>query len=77
MADNKTPESETTTINLHNDITINGTRYSKGQSVRVPKAQADDIARMDYEHEQYKANLHKKNTYEVNGGTMSVGGGGA
>lgn len=68
-------ESETTTVNLHNDITVNGITYKKGQSVKVPKKQADDISRMDYEHEQYKANLHKKNTYEVNGGSIAVGGG--
>lgn len=74
MATNQ-PESETTTINLHNDIRVNGVLYPKGQGVKVPKRSADDIARMDFEHEQYKANLHKKNTYEVNGGTIAMGGG--
>lgn len=82
MAENKaesTPTSETTTINLHNDITISnakGTwRFKKGQDVKVPKEMASDVARMDYEHEEYKRKLHEKQVYEVNSGTMSVGGG--
>lgn len=84
MADNKAetaPTSETTTVNLHNDITISNTRgtfrFSKGQGVKVPKDMADDVARMDYEHEEYKRKLHEKQVYEVNSGTMSVGGGAA
>lgn len=71
--------SETTTINLHNDITISNTkgtfRFKKGQGVSVPKDMASDIERMDYEHEEYKRKLHEKQVYEVNSGTMSVGSG--
>lgn len=70
-----TNSNETTTMNLNNDVQVNGKTYRKGQKVEVPKDQADDIARIDYEHQKYKENLHVKNTYEVNGGTMSVGGG--
>lgn len=70
-----TNSNETTTMNLHNDVQINGKHYRAGQKVEVPKESADDIARIDYEHQKYKDNLHVKNTYEVNGGTMSVGGG--
>ena len=62
-------------MNIQNDVTINGRTFKAGQNVEVPKTQADDIARIDYEHQKYKNNLHVKNVYEVNGGTMSVGGG--
>lgn len=65
---------ETTTMNLHNDVTVNGVTYRAGQGVEVPAAQADDIARLDYDHQQYKDNLHKKNVYEVNSGTIAMGG---
>lgn len=70
MADN-----ETTTVNLTNDITVNGVTYKAGQKVEVPKSSADDIARMDHEHQQYKDTLMKKQTYEVNAGTIAAGGG--
>lgn len=76
MADKPT---ETTTMNLHNDVTISTAkqtyRFSKGQGVKVPKELADEVARIDYDHEQYKSKLHTKQTYEVNGGTISVGSG--
>jgi hypothetical protein len=71
MADN----SETTKMNLINDITVNGITYRSGHNVEVPKKQADDLARMDHEHNQYKASLLTKHTYEVDAGTMAVGSG--
>lgn len=71
-----TAENEKTTkINLHNPITVNGVTYPSGQGVEVPKRQAEDLSRMDYEHEQYKANLHTKRTFEEKGPTIAVGGG--
>lgn len=70
-----TPNSNETTMNLTNDVTINGQVFKAGQNVAVPKEQAEDIARIDYEHQKYKDTLHTKRTFEVNGGTMSVGGG--
>lgn len=70
--------SETTTVDLLNDVTISNTkgtwRFKAGRGVTVPKDMADDIKRIDYEHQQYKENLHKKQTYEVNAGTIGVGG---
>jgi hypothetical protein len=68
-------ELSTQKINLHNPITVNGVTYPAGQGVEVPKTQADDIARMDYDHQQYKGGLNTKHTYEVDAGTMAVGGG--
>ena len=73
-APESTPESQTTTVNLHNDITVNGVKYRAGQGVKVPKDQADDIARIDYNHQQYKENLHRKRVYEENLGNSAVGG---
>lgn len=67
--------SEETTINLSNDITVNGVRYKAGQGVRVPKNQAEDISRMDHEHNQYLRDLNRKHTYQVDGGTIAAGGG--
>lgn len=46
-----------TTMNLSNQIKVNGRTYPKGMNVKVPKAQADDIARIDYEANEQKANL--------------------
>lgn len=68
-----TATNDETTINLQNDITVNGKVFKAGQKVPVPKDQADDIARMDYEHQKYKDNLHVKNVYESNAGTIAVG----
>lgn len=68
-------DQETTTMHLTNDITVNGRKYSAGERVVVPKNQADDLARMDHEHQAYKDSLMKKRTYEVDGGTIAAGGG--
>jgi hypothetical protein len=74
MANNTSPtQSESVGVNLINDIEVNGVKYRKGQNVQVPRSQADDIQRIDYDHQQYKDNLLKKNVYEVNSGTMAVG----
>lgn len=64
----------TTTINLQHAITVNGRRYPAGQGVKVPKAQADDIARMDYEASEQDKNLHIKRTNMVDAGTIAAGG---
>jgi hypothetical protein len=48
-------QGDTTTINLSNQIKVNGITYPKGMRVEVPKAQADDIARIDYD-----ANVQKE-----------------
>lgn len=68
-------QSETTSINLQHKITVNGVSFGPGQGVTVPRNQADDLLRMDYEQQQYRNNLSVKNTYEVNSGTIAVGGG--
>lgn len=67
--------NETTTINLTNDITVNGRTYKAGERVVVPKASADDLARMDHEHNKYKDSLMKKRVFETNSGSIAAGGG--
>lgn len=69
------PTAETTTMNLSNDIVVNGVRFKAGHNVIVPKKQADDVSRMDYEHQKYKDGLMKKHTYEIDAGTIAAGGG--
>lgn len=81
MADNKAPAQidpmvDTTTVNLSNDITVNGVTYRAGRGTTVPKRQAEDILRMDYDHQKYKDGLMKKHTYETDAGTIAAGGGG-
>lgn len=72
-------EEKTIKINLLNDITISNVHMTRvfkaGQGVEVPEAMAEDIQRIDYEHQQYKDNLNKKRVFEVNAGTMAVGSG--
>jgi len=68
-------DSDTTKVNLQNDVTVNGRTFKAGQNVEVPRSQADDIARIDYDREQVKAKMMTKQTYEVNGGTFSAGNG--
>lgn len=75
MAGSNIDRSASTTVNLQNDVTINGVTYKRGQKVEVPKHQAEDISRIDYEHSQYKENLHRKRTMEINAGTIAAGGG--
>jgi hypothetical protein len=70
MADN-----ETTKMNITNPITINGVKFPAGTNVTVPKNQADDIARMDYDHNKYLQTLHVKRKFEVNAGSIGAGGG--
>jgi len=48
---------ETTSMNLQNNVTINGRKFTKGMNVIVPKGQADDIARIDYNAQQAQNNL--------------------
>lgn len=67
--------STSQTINLHNDIRLNGVVYRAGQKVEVPKDSADDIARIDFEHQQYKDTLHRKREVTTNSGTIAMGGG--
>lgn len=75
MASNSLGSTETTTIALLNNVTINGRTFKKGPRVEVPKRQAEDILRMDHDHNQYLLGLNKKHTYEVDAGTMAVGSG--
>ena len=76
MAEEKMDSTvQTTTMNLSTDIVVNGVKYKAGRGVTVPKAQADDLSRMDYEHQQYKDGLMKKHSYEVDAGTIAAGGG--
>lgn len=66
---------ETTTINLQNDVMVNGKKYEAGQRVVVPKSQAEDISRIDYDHVKYQKGLNVKHTYEVDAGSFGVGSG--
>ena len=59
---------------LDHDISINCERYSAGKQ-SVPTEVADDLRRMNSEHNGYLNTLHEKRTFEHNSGTMSVGGG--
>jgi len=67
--------TDTTTINLQNDITVNGKTFPAGEKISVPKGQADDISRMDYEHEKLKKSYHEKHVNIHNSGTFAVGSG--
>ncbi len=67
-------DNETTTINLTSEVTVNGRKFMPGTNVTVPKNQAEDILRMDHDHNMYLKGLHEKHTYEVNSGTIGVGG---
>ncbi len=49
--------TETTKMNLQTDITVNGVKYRRGMNVAVPKKQADDIARIDYDAQKAKNDL--------------------
>lgn len=66
---------ETTTIDLQNDVTLNGIKYLAGKGVKVPKASAEDIKRIDEDYQQYERNLLVKRTSNVDSGTFSVGNG--
>lgn len=66
---------ETTTIDLQNDVTLNGIKYLAGTGVKVPKASAEDIKRIDEDYQQYERNLLVRRTSNVDGGTFSVGNG--
>jgi hypothetical protein len=74
---NLADSGETTTMNLLNDVSISNAngqwRFKAGQNVKVPKFLADEVARIDYDHQQYKNNLNTKQKYIVNAGTLSVG----
>lgn len=61
--------NETTTMNLHNSVRINGVIYPKGASIKVPKSQADDIARIDYEASEQQNNLVKQRSYVAPAGS--------
>lgn len=56
-------ESDTTRINLMNDVTVNGREFKAGHNVEVPKVQADDISRIDYDNQQYQNNLVKSRKF--------------
>lgn len=67
--------SDTIKMNLTNDITVNGVKFKAGHNVEVPKAQADDLARMDHDYNKYEKGLNQKHTYTVDAGTIAMGGG--
>jgi len=71
-------QSESTSINLQHDITVTNEtgvhRFKAGQNIQVPRAQADDLLRMDHEKSEYERNLHVKRTSQSNMGSMAVGG---
>lgn len=67
--------NEETTINLLNDVTVNGKTYKAGQQVAVPKTQADDVARIDFEASEQERLRNVRRTSNVNLGTRSVGNG--
>lgn len=69
------PATETTRMNLMHDVTINGVKYPRGRNVEVPKRQADDIARIDHDHQEQLNALHVKREYISNAGSISVGSG--
>jgi hypothetical protein len=50
-------QGDTTTMRLGNAVTVNGVRYNPGLKVTVPKAQAEDLERIDYEAQESKNNL--------------------
>jgi hypothetical protein len=50
-------QGDTIGVNLQSNIKVNGVLYPRGMNVKVPKKQADDIARMDYEATQAQMNL--------------------
>jgi hypothetical protein len=76
MADNKIdPTEPTTKMRLSNDLTVNGIKFKAGNSVEVPKRQAADLERMDFEHNEYLKNLNKRRNFEVNAGTIGMGSG--
>lgn len=56
-------EQDTTNMRLDNEITVNGVTYPSGSNVKVPKNQADDLARMDHDFNEYEKGLTKKRTY--------------
>lgn len=68
-------ESETIKVDLQHDIQVNGQRFKAGRNVEVPKAQADDIKRMDYEHSKYLGSLNQRHKYIVDSGSIAAGGG--
>lgn len=68
-------EQETIKVNLQHDVQVNGIKYPKGTGVSVPKNQADDIMRIDFDHTAYERNLHISRKNIVNAGTISVGSG--
>jgi hypothetical protein len=50
-------QGDTTKMNLQNDISVNGVKFRAGMNVEVPKNQADDVARMDYDAQQKRMEL--------------------
>lgn len=50
-------QGDTTTMRLGNKVTVNGVTYHPGLKVTVPKAQAEDLERIDWEAQESKNNL--------------------
>jgi hypothetical protein len=64
--------NEETTMNLQNSVRVNGILYPRGMGVKIPKEQADDIARIDYEATEQKNNLVKQRQYVAQAGQDPV-----
>lgn len=83
MADTTAKEApkvpEFVTMDLDEPITIsnvkNTWKFPKGENIEVPAELADEVRRINRDHVNYKLNLQKKNVFEVNSGTIAVGGG--
>jgi len=88
MADPKTPTTpsaepvaeapKTVKIDLRNPIRISNVKntweFPAGRGIEVPADMAEDVKRIDDDHQDYKANLLIKRTSTVDAGTFAVGG---
>jgi hypothetical protein len=74
-ADNSKTDSDTVKMNLNHTVTINGERFPAGKNVEVPRAMAEDAARIDHDHNEYEKTLHRKREFTQDLGEMGVGGG--
>lgn len=68
--------SASKTVHLDHDISVNGVKYTAGRQ-EVPSAVAEDLERMNRDYNNQLLNLHKKNVYERNMGSLAAGTGAA
>ncbi len=76
MADTITTPTASKTVVLEHDIRVNGVLYNAGRQ-DVPKEVAEDLERINRDYNQQLINLHKKNVFERNMGSMAAGSGSA